>query len=148
MKKLHIKLILLFLFFATFSTFAQVQKKKVMLKKIEFVSATRGYQESVVIEKKTMEIKQSGATPRDEKVKIRNADWKVFCNIVQQVDLKKMDKLKAPSEKSHVDAARASHFSITTSKGKFDSVGFDNYDAPNELMPLLKRLVASAKLKK
>ena len=148
MKKLHIKLILLFLFFATFSVFAQVQKKKVMLKKIEFVSATRGYQESVVVGKNSMQIKQSGATPRDEKVKISNADWKVFCNIVQQMDLKKMDKLKAPSTQSHVDAARASHFSITTSKGKFDSVGFDNYDAPNELMPLVKKVVASAKLGK
>lgn len=148
MKKLHIKLILLFLFFATFSTFAQVQKKKVMLKKIEFVSATRGYQESVVIDRNRMEVKQSGDIPRDEKIKVSNADWKVFCNIMQQIDLKKISKLKAPSVQSHVDAACASHFTITTSKGKYDSVGFDNYNAPNELMPLVKKVVASAKLRK
>ena len=146
MKKIRVRLILLFLFFATFSSFAQVQNRKVLLKKIEFVSATRGYQESVVINKNSILVKQSGAAPRDEKLKISNADWKIFRNIVQQIDVKKMSNLKAPSTQSHVDAARASHFSITTSKGKFDSVGFDNYDAPNELMSLVKKVVATAKL--
>ena len=146
MKLLHIKIFIFSLFSTTL--LAQVQPKKVMLKKVEFFSGTRGYQEAVTIDNKTIHVTQGGATPRDEQTKLSRTDWKVFKNIIQQINLKKIDQLKAPSNASAVDAARISHFTITTSKGKFESTAFDNYNAPNELMPLIKKTVALAKLKK
>jgi hypothetical protein len=148
MKFLRLNLTSLFIFLLTTTAFTQVQVKKIVLKKIEFYSATRGYQELFVIDKNSMDIKQTGARPREEHLKISKKDWQIFKNIVQQIDLKKIDKLKAPSSNNQRDAGHASHFTITTAKGKYESVTFDNYDAPNELKPLLKKMLVCTQMKK
>ena len=145
MKLLHISIFVFSLFATALS--AQVQPKKIVLKKVEFFSGTRGYQEAVTIESRTMHVTQGGATPRDEQMKVSASDWKIFKNIIQQIDLKKINQIKSPSNASTVDAARISHFTITTSKGKFESASFDNYNAAEVLMPLVKKTVTIAKLR-
>ena len=141
MKLLRLNFTIYFIILLTFSTFAQVQVKKVMLKKIEFFSGTRGFQETVVMDKNSVDVIQSGISPKEEHTKLSKKDWQIFKNIVQQIDLKKINQLKAPSKGNQSDAGCASHFTITTSKGKYESVVFDNYNAPNELKPLVKKMI-------
>jgi heat shock protein HslJ len=145
---LRLNLTIIFIFLLTITAFAQVQVKKVNLKKIEFSSQTRGYQELIGIDKNSMDIKQTGTTSREEHLKLSKKDWQIFKNIVQQIDLRKIDKLNPPSKGNLSDAGHASHFTITTSKGRYESIVFDNYNAPNELKPLLKKMLLCAKIKK
>jgi hypothetical protein len=66
---LRLNLTIIFIFLLTITAFAQVQVKKVNLKKIEFSSQTRGYQELIGIDKNSMDIKQTGTTSREEHLK-------------------------------------------------------------------------------
>jgi hypothetical protein len=125
---------------------AQVQPKKIGLQKIEFLSVTRGYQESITVKKNKVTLKKSGIETLEKDFKIKPKDFQQLRYIVQQIDLKKINTLVAPSDNSKTDAAHQSHFTFYTHKGKYDSSVFDNYNSPKELQPLMQKIKNLCKL--
>jgi hypothetical protein len=139
LKKITLFFTFLFLFHNI--AFSQVQPKKVGLQRIEFTSTTRGSQELITVNRNKIVCQKTGVENSTKTIKITPKQWQQFRYVVQQIDLKNISTLPAPSNASHHDGAKASNFVITTHKKTFQSSTFDNYDSPNVLKPLMNKIL-------
>lgn len=130
-----------FLFLIQNIAFAQVQEKKVGLQKIEFISTTRGSQEFITVNHNKIVRTKKGIENSTQTIKITPKQWQQFRYVVQQIDLKNIANLPAPSSASHYDGAKASNFVITAHKKSYQSSTFDNYDSPTVLKPLMNKIL-------
>lgn len=77
---------------------------------------------------------------------LSDKNWKEIQNIVEKIDLNSIKDLKAPSTKSHTDAALIASLKITKSDKVFESSTFDHGNPPTKLKELVDKLFELAQL--
>jgi len=77
---------------------------------------------------------------------ISDKNWKEIQNILKNIDLNSIKDLKAPSTKSHTDAALIASLKITEADKVYESSTFDHGNPPNELKELVDKLFELAQL--
>ncbi len=133
------KIVVLIVLFFSVSVAAQAQTKKV--KNLEFQSNTRGYQEKILISNNKVHLVRISAKGKiDTTFSLSQKDWNQLNKLVKGINLNKIAVMKAPTEYSHTDRARASSLTINTESDSYTSTTFDNYNAPAELLPLVKKI--------
>ena len=76
---------------------------------------------------------------------IQNIDeksWKKLTSLIQNVDLKNMDKLEAPSNKRFSDMAATAYLRIKVQDASYESSQFDHGNAPKEISLLVSEILA------
>jgi hypothetical protein len=133
------KIVILIVLFFSVSVATQAQTKKV--KNLEFQSNTRGYQEKILISNNKVHLVRISTKGKiDTTFSLSQKDWVQLNKLVKGINLKNIAVLKAPTSYSHTDAARASSITINTESDSYTSSTFDNYNAPKELLPLIKKI--------
>jgi hypothetical protein len=133
------KIVILIVLFFSVSVATQAQTKKV--KNLEFQSNTRGYQEKILISNNKVHLVRISTKGKiDTTFSLSQKDWAQLNKLVKGINLKNIAVLKAPTEYSHTDGARASTITINTESDSYTSSTFDNYNAPAELLPLIKKI--------
>ncbi len=140
-----ITLLFTFLFLFSNTVFSQIQAKKVGLQKIEFTSTTRGSQELITVSRNKIVRQKTGIENNTKTIKISPKQWQQLRYVVQQIDLKKIGELPAPSNASHHDGAKSSNFVIKAHRKTYQSSTFDNYDSPDALKPLMNKILKFCK---
>ncbi len=106
--------------------------------KIEFVSQTRGYRESVLFEEGQVKIVVQSVEERiDTTFMMDPNDWKRLKSIVNTRFFKEMPKWRGVSVASATDRARASTVNVWAGQRSATSQPFDNFEAPKKLMPII-----------
>jgi hypothetical protein len=133
------KIVVLIVLFFSVSVAAQAQTKKV--KNLEFQSNTRGYQEKILISNNKVHLVRISTKGKiDTTFSLSQKDWNQLNKLVKGINLKKIAVMQAPIAYSNTDAARASTITINTDSDSYTSNTFDNYNAPAELLPLVKKI--------
>ena len=114
-------------------TFAQAQTKaktsstsKPVLKTLTCSAGTRGYQEEIIINEKTVSIhRNERGVSRDTSFSITKKDWQSLCSSVSKMSMSKISTYKAPTNLSATDAALSQQIKIETNKATYSVPGFD-----------------------
>lgn len=77
---------------------------------------------------------------------INTKKWKEIQNLVKNIDLNSIRDLKAPSIKSHTDAALIASLKITEGDKFYESSTFDHGNPPKKLKVLVDKLFELAQL--
>lgn len=107
---------------------------------IEFTSATRGYQESILITSDSIHFTkvQAGEPGIDKTRAIKKEEWSDLVAALQKVSLPEVPELKSPTMKRTYDGARNSTITITTKSNQVYAHSFDDENPHQNLMPLMK----------
>jgi hypothetical protein len=133
------------LFFAILLSAATTQAQTAKVKTLEFQSSTRGFQEKIVINKNKVHLVRTSTKGKiDTTFSLSQKDWAQLNRLVKGINLKNIAVQKGPTEYSNTDGARASTLTINTESDSYTSGQFDNYNAPKDLAPLMKRISAYA----
>ncbi|GGX20034.1 DUF4377 domain-containing protein [Aquimarina muelleri] len=71
-------------------------------------------------------------------------DWKSILSLLKNIDFKKIDILKSPTEKRLFDGAPHAQLKITISSQTYTSSGFDHGNPPQEIEPLITAILGLA----
>lgn len=112
---------------------------------LEYEAMTRGHYRKVVITKTETVTAESREAGGELKMATAAADWKTLLGLVDGIDLAKVETLRAPSNKNHVDAALAATLKITKGNKVYQSTVFDHGNPPAQLKALIEKMIAIAK---
>ncbi len=111
--------------------------------KIEYQATSRGFYYKVVVNANNVTV-----TPKRESnsitKKCKAKSWKKLETIVNEIKLKEIKNLKAPSEKSHYDGAASAHITIVKNGNTYISNNFDHGNPPEVLQPLVNQILSLA----
>ncbi|HCM75672.1 MAG TPA: hypothetical protein DIS90_04785 [Cytophagales bacterium] len=113
-----------------FSLFYQT----VVPQQILFTSQTRGYRETVSIEKDSIRIDLNGNL---QSYKLAPSDWNKILKALEKVEYNKMPDYPAPTQARAYDAARHSTITLRVDDQPFSSATFDDTKAPRELSKVM-----------
>jgi hypothetical protein len=138
---MNFRLSFLIIFFvgASFQLFGQTAD----VKKIEFITLTRGANEKVLITKDCVSIVRQGRTDEKEinaKMKLQKGDWQMLLNSIEDISLTEVPAYQAPTNKRAYDGAWHSSITITTKDEQSFGHSFDNEDPNEKLQVLMKRI--------
>jgi hypothetical protein len=109
------------------------------IRKIEYTTLTRGYQKHVVISPDSITTKVEGrGEDQSQKRALTKGEWSMLIDCLKNVKLAEIPDLKSPSMKRAYDGALHSTLTLTTKDKKVLSHSFDNEDANEKLLPLMK----------
>ncbi len=115
---------------------------------IEYNEYTRGYQHSIKIEKQEIEIfTDLRGKISTQKRDISEKDWEELISIFQKTDLEIINELKAPSNLSATDVAKAAKIKITFREKIYECRGFDSGNPPVEIKELTDKVIVLSKEK-
>ena len=135
--KLYTKLIILLLL----SSSCSAQKNNTLT--INYEAYTRG--NSVKIDVDSKQLIYSNF--EGEKVyTITDEQWKAIQKSIDNIDLNSIKDLKAPSTKSHTDAALIASIKIKNDDKTYESATFDHGNPPEKLKKLIDILFEIAKI--
>ena len=114
------------------------------LESIKYQATTRGYNYECLIDKDSIKVVSSGIKDGSSLGTIQEKDWEAFKTMIKELDLSKISNLEAPSAKSHTDRAAVGSLQIVVGGEVYESATFDDGNPPDELQPLLDKMVALA----
>lgn len=128
--------ILLFVFMLPMKGCAQRTADVSQLKSITYTASTRGFylnieinEENILVERSREGDKSIGSPFSDEK-------WQHLISLISEFDIKKLDKMASPSQKSQVDAAAMAILEVETENHLYSS-SFDHGNPPQPLKRLM-----------
>ena len=111
------------------------------VKKVEYTTLTRGYQKHIIISPDSLTITVEG---REENKSYKRAlskdEWRTLTDCLKKVKLSEVPALKSPTMKRTYDGARHSTLTLITSDTTPLTHSFDNEDANEKLLPLMKAI--------
>ncbi|MFT3794464.1 hypothetical protein [Flavobacterium sp.] len=113
---------------------------------VEYEANTRGFYQKITIKDQMVtntRNRKSEDAPQAEK--IADAKWKELISEFQKVDLKKLQDLKAPTEKRYYDGAAIANLRVTYQNKTYETTGFDHGQPPAEIAPLVNKILSLAK---
>jgi len=105
------------------------------VKLIEYIFFSRGSSMEIKLDNKKI-------TFNDSIQNIDEKSWKKLTSLIQNVDLKNMDKLEAPSNKRFSDMAATAYLRIKVQDASYESSQFDHGNAPKEISLLVSEILA------
>lgn len=109
------------------------------VRQVEYTTLTRGYQKHIIISPDSLTITVEG---REENKTYKRAllkeEWQTLTDCLKKVKLAEVPELKSPTMKRTYDGARHSTLTFTTDDKQPLTHSFDNEDANEKLLPLMK----------
>lgn len=117
------------------------QKSASIIKSIEFVSNTRGYQKQVFISPDSV-IEFTEKLNKGQRISKPNTEqqWIELISTIDAVPLQGIDKLPSPTSRRAFDGAKHSSLIITTNDSKSHTHTFDDENPHEQLLPLMKAI--------
>lgn len=108
---------------------------------IEYRTLTRGSYQLLKLNESTVEVTQKSREKTIDTLKMDRKKWKRIVDMVQNMNLKELPYLEAPSEKRKHDGAAHAKLKIYF-KGKiYESSGFDHGNPPDTIKELVEFVV-------
>lgn len=109
------------------------------VKQVEYTTLTRGYQKHITISPDSIAVTVEG---REENKSYKRAlskdEWRMLMDCLKKVKLAEVPELKSPTVKRTYDGARHSTLTLITDDTTALTHSFDNEDANEKLLPLMK----------
>jgi len=148
MKKIAFLLVTIILAAGCGAKKTSAPEKNADLVSFEYEAMTRGNYKKVIV------TRDSIITIKDREMRdvvknpISTAQWESLTEALDKVNLEGMKALKAPSNRSHVDAALAAYLKVIKAEETYNSSTFDHGNPPAEIKPLVDKIVAVSDLPK
>jgi hypothetical protein len=109
------------------------------VKQVEYTTLTRGYHKHITISPDSIAVTVEG---REENKSFSRAlskdEWRMLMDCLKKVKLSEVPELKSPTSKRTYDGARHSTLTLITNGTTALTHSFDNEDANEKLLPLMK----------
>jgi hypothetical protein len=109
------------------------------IEQVEYSASSRGSILDVVISKNYIKC-------NEDRTEITTAQWKALTILVQEINLKSINSLEAPTNDRFRDAAMAAELKIVYDTNIYVSSQFDHGNPPKELSNLVKEILSLAKI--
>ncbi len=146
MKKILPLILLTLVVAAGCSTASKAVKKDSEEISFEYVALTRGAYKKIIVKQDTV------ITIHDREMKnvmtkgLKNGDWNKLLAELDKVNAENISELKAPSNRSHADAALAASLKIIRKDKTYESSTFDHGNPPTELREIVSTIIAVSDL--
>lgn len=110
--------------------------------KISYEAISRGYFKSISFENSKIMYTNDINRQKIDTLSISAKEWKALVDIVNSLNLKSLENLKAPTDKRLYDGAAHSTLSITTKNEGYTTPSFDEGFPPNEIAPLVDKMLS------
>lgn len=111
---------------------------------VTYKAESRGAFYKVVVNNQHVE-KFKNRSLNDKKIKsCSKKEWSTIQSELDNIDVKKIKELKAPSDNKNVDRSLHAMLTITFSSQEYTSVPFDHGNPPEQLVPLLNTILSLA----
>ena len=111
---------------------------------ITYSASTRGYFYQVMVMPTMMQVRMDRKSEDGQVYPIEIEDWDVLLNLIEAIELKKMDDIEPSTSWQEVDRAPMAGLVVKTIEKKFKSPGFDHGNPPDEIRPLVEALLELA----
>lgn len=107
---------------------------------ISYTAQTRGTYKNVSISK--TEIVVSDTRSETKTYPCSAEDWKAITDLLSQLNVETLSKLKAPSTDSYRDAALAANLTLKKDRQQISSPSFDHGNPPKEIEALVNKVLS------
>ncbi|MFV0540840.1 MAG: hypothetical protein ACK5MZ_06340 [Aestuariibaculum sp.] len=109
---------------------------------IEYSAVSRRVQQNIKINNKTISVKNG---QNKDVLKTNKTNWNSLVATLQEIDIKAISYLKAPSEKRFFDGAAIANLTITYQDSVYKTSSFDHGNPPQEIAGLVKEILSISK---
>lgn len=107
----------------------------------EYETLTRGYYNKIIVKQDTLYIIRDASSKNISKSVINKNDWNILLNLLEDIDLDSIEKLKAPTNRRALDAALHANLKIVYKDKIYPSNRFDANNAPVEIEKLIDKII-------
>ena len=107
----------------------------------EYEAVTRGFYQKIKVNKETLVFSEDRIEKKSSTVKLNNKQWKKMLELVNEIKLKNLSSLKAPSEKRKFDGAAHSKLKVLYKDDLYQSSSFDHGNPPIEIKGLVEYII-------
>ncbi|QYA25051.1 hypothetical protein G3I01_05850 [Gramella sp. MT6] len=111
---------------------------------ITYETFTRGSTTLYTITPEKIHLKSTGLNASENANSITNKDWKMLLEKLEDVDVSRINQLKAPSDSRASDAAPHAILSIRKNDTIYKTNSFDHGNAPETIKPLVEAILRLA----
>jgi hypothetical protein len=110
--------------------------------KFTYRASTRGFFEILWITKDTITISKDRDLIKRTSFSYPESDWDELMALMNDLDLKNLENLDAPSKKFQYDGAAMATFKVNTNNEEFTTSGFDNGAPPKAIEAIVNKLLS------
>ena len=120
---------------------SMVSQEKINEFAFEYEAVTRGFYQKIKVNKETLVFSEDRIEKKSSTVKLNNKQWKKMLELVNEIKLKNLSSLKAPSEKRKFDGAAHSKLKVLYKDDLYQSSSFDHGNPPIEIKGLVEYII-------
>lgn len=113
---------------------------------ITYQALTRGFFEKIWINQQFINFSNDYNLDLVQKVACPIEDWNELLNLIDSIDVKSLQKLEAPSNTNHYDAAPAATLEITTNNNTYKTPIFDHGNPPKSIEDIVNKILSMKKM--
>lgn len=117
--------------------------------KYEYKAYARGSKTEIVIDDKLVNGCKKSLGQDEIKLTpsyLTQSEWDTLLEETGKLDLEKLETLEAPTKKHQFDGAPAASLAISIDDKVYNSVTFDHGNPPDEIKPLVEKIIELSKL--
>ena len=112
---------------------------------IEYEAISRGFYQKMKVNKEAFVFSEDRTEKKSNTVKISNKQWRKIVDLVDEIKLKELSSLKAPSEKRKFDGAAHAQLKVFYKNDLNESSNFDHGNPPVEIKKLVEYIINLSK---
>ena len=120
---------------------SMVSQEKINEFAFEYEAVTRGFYQKIKVNKETLVFSEDRTVKKSSTVKLNNKQWNKILELVDEIKLKNLSSLKAPSEKRKFDGAAHSKLKVLYKDDLYQSSSFDHGNPPREIKGLVEYII-------
>ena len=120
---------------------SMVSQEKINEFAFEYEAVTRGFYQKIKVNKETLVFSEDRTVKKSSTVKLNNKQWNKILELVDEIKLKNLSSLKAPSEKRKFDGAAHSKLKVLYKDDLYESSSFDHGNPPPEIKGLVEYII-------
>ncbi|MEB8346365.1 hypothetical protein OO010_09925 [Flavobacteriaceae bacterium KMM 6898] len=110
------------------------------IKSIAYTASTRGFYLNIEINEENIYVERSREGDKAIGRPFSDEEWKHLITLISEFDIRKLDKMASPSQKSQVDAAAIANLEVETENHLY-SCSFDHSTPPQPLKRLMEYML-------
>jgi len=111
---------------------------------ISYETFTRGSSKVYKVSNGILKITSMGVNESESSKQVSSEEWKMLVQKLEEVEVSKINQLKAPADKRASDAALHAILSVRKNDTIYKTNSFDHGNAPKEINPLVEAILRLA----
>lgn len=111
----------------------------------EYEAISRGFYQKIKVNKGTLFFSEDRTVKKSSPLKLNDKQWKKILKLVDEIKLKNLSTLKAPSEKRKFDGAAHAKLKVLYKDDLYESSSFDHGNPPIEIKDLVEYIIKLSK---